>query len=179
VLFAGDPQLPEVYLRREGWRQALQEAGVAPDAALELVVPFEAIGARAALDARCAAAIDFDAALDHARDRLKRFEDRADFVRLTSDEAADTIAPESLDFIYLDGNHHNPQFRRDLENWWPLLKPGGLFGGHDYYDRDIPVFRCEVRTTVIRWACENKLYPFKTTTSDPNDQSWWILKPIP
>lgn len=60
VLFAGDPQLPEVYLRREGWRQALQEAGLAADDTLELVVPFEAMGARAALDARCAAALDFD-----------------------------------------------------------------------------------------------------------------------
>ncbi len=60
VLFAGDAQLPEVYLRREGWRQALHEAGLPQDPALELVVPFEAIGARARLDERCAAGVDFD-----------------------------------------------------------------------------------------------------------------------
>ncbi len=61
VLFAGDPQLPEVYLRREGWRQAMQEAGLAAGPALELSVPFEAIGARSRLDERCAEGIDFDA----------------------------------------------------------------------------------------------------------------------
>jgi DNA-binding LacI/PurR family transcriptional regulator len=60
VLFAGDAQLPEVYLRREGWRQALREAGIAADESLELVVPFEAIAARARLDERCAAGVDFD-----------------------------------------------------------------------------------------------------------------------
>lgn len=60
VLFAGDPALPEVYLRREGWRQALREAGLQPDPALELVVPFETIAARERLDARCTASLDFD-----------------------------------------------------------------------------------------------------------------------
>jgi DNA-binding LacI/PurR family transcriptional regulator len=61
VLFAGDPALPEVDLRREGWRQALREAGLQPDPALELVVPFETIAARERLDARCASGLDFDA----------------------------------------------------------------------------------------------------------------------
>lgn len=61
VLFAGDPALPEVYLRREGWRQALREAGLQPDPALELVVPFETIAARERLDTRCASGLDFDA----------------------------------------------------------------------------------------------------------------------
>ena len=61
VLFAGDAQLPEVHLRREGWRQALHEAGLAADAALELNVPFEAIAARTRFDERCAAGVDFDA----------------------------------------------------------------------------------------------------------------------
>jgi DNA-binding LacI/PurR family transcriptional regulator len=60
VLFAGDPGLPEVHLRREGWRQAHHEAGLLPDPALEWVLPFEAIGARARFDERCAAGVDFD-----------------------------------------------------------------------------------------------------------------------
>lgn len=60
VLFAGDARLPEVDLRREGWRQALREAGIEPDPALELMVPFEAIGARARFDERMALGVDFD-----------------------------------------------------------------------------------------------------------------------
>ena len=61
VLFAGDAQLPEVHLRREGWRQALHEAGLVAEPALELSVPFEPFAARARFDERCAAGVDFDA----------------------------------------------------------------------------------------------------------------------
>lgn len=39
---------------------------------------------------------------------------------------------ESIDFIYLDANHSTKAVREDLEHWWPRLKPGGLFAGHDY-----------------------------------------------
>ncbi len=61
IVFLGDAQLPEVALRLQGYQQALREAGLAPDAALELAVPFEIIAARAALDRLCAAAPRFDA----------------------------------------------------------------------------------------------------------------------
>jgi DNA-binding LacI/PurR family transcriptional regulator len=51
VAFIGDAQLPEVALRRQGHWLALREAGLAPDPALDLPVPFEIIAARQALDA--------------------------------------------------------------------------------------------------------------------------------
>lgn len=37
-----------------------------------------------------------------------------------------------FDFIYLDARHDYDGIREDLEAWWPLLKPGGLFAGHDF-----------------------------------------------
>ncbi len=60
IAFVGDARLPEVQLRREGWRQAMAEAGVAPDPKLELPVPFEVIAARQALDRFCAGRARFD-----------------------------------------------------------------------------------------------------------------------
>lgn len=63
IVFLGDAQLPEVALRRQGYLQALREAGVAADPALELAVPFEIIAARAALDRLCASPLRFDAVL--------------------------------------------------------------------------------------------------------------------
>lgn len=38
---------------------------------------------------------------------------------------------ESLDLIFLDGVHHNPGFREDLNFWYWRLKPGGTLCGHD------------------------------------------------
>jgi DNA-binding LacI/PurR family transcriptional regulator len=60
IVFLGDPQLPEVWLRREGYHHALNAAGIAPDAALEINVPFEVGEARAAMDRLCASKVKFD-----------------------------------------------------------------------------------------------------------------------
>ena len=60
IVFLGDAQLPEVHLRRRGYEQALQEAGLSTDPALELPVPFEIMAAREALDRLCASNVAFD-----------------------------------------------------------------------------------------------------------------------
>jgi DNA-binding LacI/PurR family transcriptional regulator len=60
IVFLGDARLPEVQLRRQGYLQALQEAGVAADPRLELPVPFEIIAARESLDRLCASRTRFD-----------------------------------------------------------------------------------------------------------------------
>ena len=60
IVFLGDAQLPEVHLRRRGYEQALQEAGLVLDPSLELPVPFEIIAARDALDRLCASNVAFD-----------------------------------------------------------------------------------------------------------------------
>ena len=61
IVFLGDAQLPEVQLRRQGYLQGLQEAGLSADVRLELPVPFEIIAAREALDRLCASRTRFDA----------------------------------------------------------------------------------------------------------------------
>lgn len=63
IVFLGDPQLPEVWLRREGYHHALRAAGIEPDAKLEVNAPFEVGEARAAMDRLCAGRQRFDAVL--------------------------------------------------------------------------------------------------------------------
>lgn len=60
IVFLGDPQLPEVWLRREGYHHALKAAGIEPDPKLELPVPFETGEARAAMDRLIASRVRFD-----------------------------------------------------------------------------------------------------------------------
>jgi DNA-binding LacI/PurR family transcriptional regulator len=60
IVFLGDPALPEVKLRRDGYWQSLRAAGVEPDVGLEVPVPFEVIGARHAMDALLAGGQRFD-----------------------------------------------------------------------------------------------------------------------
>jgi DNA-binding LacI/PurR family transcriptional regulator len=63
IVFLGDPQLPEVGHRFEGYRAALAAAHVAPQAELELAVPFEVGAARAAVAALVERKVDFDAVI--------------------------------------------------------------------------------------------------------------------
>lgn len=61
IAFVGDSHLPEVWLRRQGYTQALAEAGLEPDPALELAAPFEPGVATAIVQDFCATRQDFDA----------------------------------------------------------------------------------------------------------------------
>ena len=108
--------------------------------------------------------IDFDGAWDYMQNKLRFHKTRTLALRMTSDLAAPLIGDHTLDFVYIDGNHHNPQFQRDLDTWYPKVKPGGILGGHDYYDRDTPEYRCEVKTVPYT--------NFYTTECS----SWWLHK---
>lgn len=51
--------------------------------------------------------------------------------KTTSAAAAPTFPYESLDFVYLDGDHRAEAVYHDLELWWPRVRPGGVLAGHD------------------------------------------------
>ena len=38
---------------------------------------------------------------------------------------------ESLQFVWIDGDHDEGVVFRDLENFWPKIKMGGFIGGDD------------------------------------------------
>jgi len=54
--------------------------------------------------------------------------------RLMSHKAAMLFPESTADFIYLDANHSFASVMQDLTCWWPILKPRGIFAGHDYYE---------------------------------------------
>ena len=58
--------------------------------------------------------------------------------RATSVEAALSILDGSLDWVYLDGDHLYDPVLKDLESWWPKIRPGGWILGDDY---DMPQSR--------------------------------------
>lgn len=61
IAFLGDAKLPEVWLRRQGYGQALRDAGLEVDATLELPVPFEPGVATDIVREFCNTRRDFDA----------------------------------------------------------------------------------------------------------------------
>lgn len=53
-------------------------------------------------------------------------------IRLESTEAAQMYRDSSLDFVFLDADHSFQAVCRDIEEWAPKVKPGGVLAGHDY-----------------------------------------------
>lgn len=60
-------------------------------------------------------------------------ESRIAVLKGVSWEMADKIADESLDFAFIDADHSYYSITRDLKAWYPKVKQGGLFCGHDIH----------------------------------------------
>lgn len=63
-------------------------------------------------------------------DRLATYD--VEVVREFSVPAAERFEKESLDFVYIDGNHELSNVIADLTAWAPKVRKGGIVAGHDY-----------------------------------------------
>lgn len=53
-------------------------------------------------------------------------------IRKASLEAVNDFEDNSLDFVFIDASHAYLDVKEDLKAWWPKVKKGGVFAGHDY-----------------------------------------------
>jgi hypothetical protein len=69
------------------------------------------------------------------RGRLHPYDDGRHFaiLRMPSAEAP-RFLPNDLDFVWIDGNHDYAYIKKDIDLYWPKIRPGGLLCGHDYGD---------------------------------------------
>jgi hypothetical protein len=91
-------------------------------------------------------------------DNVFNFGDRATMIRAKSLDVVHMFADESLDFIYIDAAHDYENVKKDMEAWFPKLKKGGLFCGHDYVI-DVPKewFDAGVKQAVDEFAAAKGL----------------------
>lgn len=85
-------------------------------------------------------------------------------VRKNSLEASKDYADNSIDFLFLDAAHDYENVKADLEAWYPKVKPGCIFAGHDY-----PYWEGVVRA-VDEFCVERSYKVFLS------EQSWGIKK---
>ena len=53
-------------------------------------------------------------------------------IRHSSETASMMYEDDSLDFVFIDGNHQYEYVKADIEAWLPKIKVGGILAGHDY-----------------------------------------------
>jgi hypothetical protein len=88
-------------------------------------------------------------------------DERVKIFRMMSHEASTWFDIEVMDFIYLDANHSFASVMQDLTCWWPILKHGGIFSGHDYAPGNGKGYG--VKLAVDTFAAERGLTVFSTT----------------
>lgn len=96
---------------------------------------------------------------------------RCTILRMFSKDAVPQFEDGELDFVYLDGNHAVDAVREDINLWWPKVKIGGIFSGHDCNTRYAEDTNSDAATAVMELseAIEVRLHLTWCT-------SWWILK---
>ena len=52
--------------------------------------------------------------------------------RMTTDDAAPLFEDGSLDAVFIDADHTYEAVKRDVANWMPKVRKGGILAGHDY-----------------------------------------------
>lgn len=66
-----------------------------------------------------------------AQEKMLAHKDKVEFLHVSSEEFVKTIEDESLDFVFIDGDHSFEAALKDFQNYYPKVKKGGIFGGHD------------------------------------------------
>ena len=96
---------------------------------------------------------------------LQSFNNRYMFIFKSSNEAVKEFNDLFFDYIYIDGDHRYEQIKQDLDFWYPKLKLGGIFAGHDFNEGG-------VNKAVNEWFINNKLQYFTEIPS----YDWWSIK---
>jgi len=93
-----------------------------------------------------------------AKARIDKYADRVVRIIDTSDNAV-SLTPEQVELVWIDGDHSPEQIKKDIINYYPKVKIGGIFGGHDY-QHVIRIFR-EMIDGIIYLG---------------DDWTWWVIK---
>lgn len=90
----------------------------------------------------------------------------------TFSNASHIFEDEYFDFIYIDGYAHTGQDNGEtLKQWYPKLKIGGIFAGHDYCSKTFP----QTVEQVDLFLRDNLKYKIHLT-KEQKFPSWYILK---
>lgn len=95
-------------------------------------------------------------------DRLSAHADKIEFIEEYTDKAAQYVPDDSLDYIFIDGDHSYDAVSRDLRSYWPKVKNGGIFAGHDWnlpdVNRAVKDFRKEYGIYTDMKFCEKNVW---------------------
>lgn len=118
---------------------------------------------------------------EEAKKRLEPY--NCTLIREWSVEAAKLFGNQSVDFVYIDGNHDYANVVKDIDAWAPKVRKGGIVSGHDFIKRKREVMH-HVVEAVAGWADCYQISPWfilgrkDVIPGEPRDhnRSWMWVK---
>lgn len=99
-----------------------------------------------------------DGFLEITKKRLEGYD--FEIVRERSVEASQGFLDESLDFVYIDGNHEYSHVVADICAWYPKVKKSGIVAGHDFISRRDPHLNMHVPEAVRGFTSAYQIKPW-------------------
>jgi predicted O-methyltransferase YrrM len=98
---------------------------------------------------------------------LYTYNDIIKIVKGRSDDVFHQFNDNQFKMIFIDAAHDYESVRNDLANYYPKLQKGGIFAGHDYFEKDAGVHKA-----VNEFAENDKI------SIEIRKSSWFLIKPI-
>jgi len=94
-----------------------------------------------------------------------------EYVKKPSMEAVRSFEDNSLDFVYIDGNHEFDYVMADIIFWSQKVRPGGIVSGHDYFE--FP--QAGVVTAVRAYVAAHSIHDWYVTR-EKEPSFFWVKK---
>lgn len=98
--------------------------------------------------------------------------DKFKLYRADSLTIAEFVPDGTLDWVYIDANHHYRELLADIDAWYAKVRPCGIVAGHDYCTSDADI---EVIQAVDEWCAAHNYTP----TIVCGDSDYYNGKPYP
>lgn len=132
---------------------------------------------------------ELDEIMADAKRRLAPF--NCELIKGYSMDVVKQFEDESLDFVYIDGNHEFQQTVNDIAEWQMKVRIGGIVAGHDYIKRTSPGYLMHVPMAIHGYSESYNISPLfvlgrkdAPTNTDPekgelreSTRSWFYVKP--
>jgi hypothetical protein len=129
---------------------------------------------------------------DEAKARLAPY--NCEFIKAFSMDAVKNFKDNSLDFVFIDGNHTFEYAINDIAEWGKKVRPGGIISGHDFWNSAdgfgylrLPLEEfikhltpadqrkvCQGKDAVLAWTKTNNINPWFLTGKDDMSSWFWV-----
>lgn len=117
--------------------------------------------------------LDFNAFEKESRDRLAPYD--CTIIKKWSMDAVKDFEDESLDFVFIDGNHSLEFVIEDIAAWSKKIRIGGIISGHDYFRRNTDK-AIHVKDAINTWVYCYNIKPWFVFRGDKCPSWMWIKR---